>query len=334
MKISASIYSDKNRGLEAVINDLTAHQVDMLHVDCNDDPNVFDDIKKIRTWSNLPIDLHIITAQPEKFYPFLLETPVEYLTFQFENLSAPLRIPEAITGKKGIAVTTHTPISAFDAYSNFDFILIMATIPGQSGGLFDKHNFSKIRSFRNNYPSKSIHVDGGVNAEVSFILRNTGVSTSVSGSYLFNAPSVGHALMNLTKRAIESQFKVADFMTPLAEAPFVIFNNCSTKSILETVERGNLGFCLVTDEEHHLHGIVSSADIRKALLRKIDDPQSITVSDFINSSPKTLDQSFTVVEMLKYIKKCAFPVMYLPVINDARKVAGIVNFAHLIKGEL
>lgn len=334
MKISASIYSDKNRSLEAVIIDLTAHQVELLHVDCNDDVAVFDDIKRIRSWCSLPIDLHIITDQPAKFFPLLSETPVDYLTFQFENLSEPLFIPKEITGKKGLAITTNTSITAFDSYSSFDFILIMATIPGQSGGLFDKHNFSKIRSFRNRYPSKSIHVDGGVNAEVSFILRNMGVSTSVSGSYLFNAPSIGQALMNLTKRDIESQFMVSDFMTPLHEAPFVRESSCTKKSILETVENGNLGFCLVVDELNKLIGLVSSADIRKALLCKIDNPQTITPNDFMNRTPRTLYTHYTVYEMLQYIKKCPFSVMYLPVIDEHQTVHGIVNFVHLIKGEL
>ena len=43
MKISASIYSDKKRPLAEVIEDLVEHQVDMFHVDCNDDPAVFED---------------------------------------------------------------------------------------------------------------------------------------------------------------------------------------------------------------------------------------------------------------------------------------------------
>jgi pentose-5-phosphate-3-epimerase len=83
MKISASIYSDKKRPLKEVIEDLVAHQVDLLHVDCNDDVSVFDDIKKIRTWCKLPIDLHIITSEPQKYIDLLLENPVEYLTFQY-----------------------------------------------------------------------------------------------------------------------------------------------------------------------------------------------------------------------------------------------------------
>jgi len=334
MKISASIYSDKKRSLKEVIEDLVDHQVDLLHVDCNDELHVFDDIAQIRSWCDLPIDLHIITDQPEKYFDLLRANPVEYLTFQFEQLPRVLDIPEDISGKKGLAIITPTPIDVFDAYSNFDFILIMATIPGQSGGVFDKENFSKIRQFRTKYPNKSIHVDGGVNGEVSFILRNMGVSSSVSGSYLFNAPSIGHALMNLTKREIESQFHVGDFMVPLEECPVVKFENLELKNVLETIEKGNLGFCLVVDNSGNLTGLISSADIRKAMLRHLDNLTEITPDEMINRNPITISEDNTVVELLLTIKKCAFPIMYLPVIKKQQKASGIVNFVHLIKGEL
>jgi len=334
MKISASIYSDKKRPLQEVIRDLVAHQVDLLHVDCNDDLNVFADIQKIREWCSLPIDLHIITDNPEKYWEFLRKHPVEYLTFQFEDLKTPLEIPVDITGRKGLAIITPTPISAFENYNQFDFILIMATIPGQSGGVFDKVNFSKIRKFRSNYPNKSIHVDGGVNGEVSFILRNMGVSSSVSGSYLFNAPSIGHALMNLTKREIESHYTVGDFMIPLEESPKDYFETCTTKSILEAVEDGNLGFTLIIDKNNQFKGIVSSADIRKALLLKIDKPNEIQPKDLINSNPIKIVANSTVIALLQLIKTCNFPVMYFPVVDSDQNAVGIINFVHLIKGEI
>lgn len=334
MKISASIYSDKKRPLKEVIEDLVQHQVELLHVDCNDDLAVFEDIQQIRQWCDLPIDLHIITEEPEKYFDLLRANPVEYITFQFEQLSTKLEIPEDISGKKGLAVITPTSINVFDAYADFDFILIMATIPGQSGGVFDAINFSKIRQFRKKYPNKSIHVDGGVNGEVSFILRNMGVSSSVSGSYLFNAPSIGHALMNLTKREIESQYQVSDFMMPLEECPVVQTENFSLQLILETIEKGNLGFCLITNQSGDLKGIVSSADIRKAMLRHLSDLTKIEAIDLLNEQPIAIQETATVVELLQKIKKCMFPIMYLPVLKNNGKAAGIVNFAYLIKGEL
>ena len=334
MKISASIYSDKKRPLNEVIEDLVEHQVDLLHVDCNDDLSVFDDIKAIREICALPIDLHIITETPSKYYKLLEENPVEYITFQYEDLKEKLLIPSTVTGKRGIAVTTPTSVEIFRDYQSFDFILIMATIPGQSGGTFDTYNFAKIREFRNKYPGKSIHVDGGVNAEVSFILRNMGVTSSVSGSYLFNAASIGNALMNLTKRDVESHFQVGDFMTPLLESPQVKSNDLSMKSVLMSIDSGKLGFTLITDDNDMMKGLISNADVRKAMLRHMDDLNNMNPMECINENPTIINESATVVEMLQLIKNSSFPVMYLPVINDQGFAKGIVTFVNLIKGEL
>lgn len=334
MKISASIYSDKNRELKDTIQDLVAHNVDLLHVDCNDDLAVFEDIKKIRTWCSIPIDLHIITETPSKYMKYLEETPVEYVTFQYENLKEPLRIPETITAKKGLAIITPTPIDVFEKYASFDFILIMATVPGQSGGVFDRYNFEKIRTFKNQYPAKSVHVDGGVNGEVSFILRNMGVSSAVSGSYLFNAPSVGQALMNLTKRSIESEFLVEDFMIPLHECPNVSLESIDLKTILQEIEKGKLGFTLVTNAQGELRGIISNADIRKGLLKQFDAFPQVDASSMMNENPVRITAKSTVVQMLNLIKKCPFPVMYLPVIDEHNIAKGIVTFVNLVKSEI
>jgi CBS-domain-containing membrane protein len=210
----------------------------------------------------------------------------------------------------------------------------MATVPGQSGGVFDKENFKKIRTFRKRYPNKSIHVDGGVNGEVSFILRNMGVSTAVSGSYLFKGPSIGHALMNLTTRNHASTFQIADFMMPLEECPLVHMSSCTTESILEVIESGSLGFCLVIDEQGVLVGIVSSADIRKALLNQLKNNQAITPESLVNRHPLTISAKQSVIDLLQVLKRTSFPVMYLPVVNEQHQAVGIINFVNLIKGEL
>ena len=334
MKISASIYSNKNRPLADVIKDLEDHQVDLLHVDCNDDLSVFEDIAKIRTWTSIPIDLHIITNDASKYYDLLRKHPVEYLTFQYEDLEGELEIPSDIQGKKGLAVITPTSIEVFDKFQDFDFILIMATIPGQSGGKFDAVNFSKIRQFRKQFPEKSIHVDGGVNGEVSFILRNMGVSSSVSGSYLFNAPSIGHALMNLTKRDVESSFEVKDFMIPLSECPVVFEEKLDLAAVLKSIEKGGLGFCLVIDENENFKGLISNADIRKGMLAHLDDLNGINPIELVNRKPVSVNSTSTVFEMLQLIKLCNFPIMYLPVLENNGKSVGIVNFVNLIKAEL
>lgn len=334
MKISASIYSDKVRPLKEVVEDLVQHKVDLLHVDCNDDLSVFDDIKRIREWTDTPIDLHIITETPEQYFQPLRDFPVEYVTFQFEQLPEGFELPSDITGKKGLAVITPTPIDVFDAYSSWDFILIMATIPGQSGGVFDALNYSKIRHFRKKFPGKSIHVDGGVNGEVSFVLRNMGVSSSVSGSYLFNAPSIGHALMDLTKRDMESSISIKDFMVPLSESPVVKMSNLSLENILKEIESGDQGFCMVTDDDDKLLGLISNADIRKGMLKNMSDLNAMRPEDLLNRNPFNLNELRSVGEMMKAIRNCRFPISYLPIVDKDNRAKGIVTFVNLIKGEL
>lgn len=333
MKISASIYST-SRDLEQVVRDLDAHRIDLFHVDCNDDPKVFEDIAKIRQWSKTPVDLHIISSTPEKYFPLLEKTPVDYVTFQYEDLPGKLEIPATIKGKLGLAITAVSDIDVFDAYADrFDFILMMATIPGKSGGEFNKEIFRKIRDFKKKYPEKRIHVDGGVNGEVSFILRNMGVYASVSGSYLFKAETVGAALLNLKTHEQESHFLVKDFMLSGEEIPLLKPGERSFENVLRSIEDYALGFTILAGNDGTLEGIISNADVRKGLLKNIGKLDAISENDMTNHSPVTVNENATVIELLRLIKSKKFPITYLPVVDNENKVTGALTFFNLVKGE-
>ena len=308
----------------------------MIHVDCKDDLNVFADIETIQQNSLIPIDLHIITSDAKRFYPALETFDIEYVTFQYEDLeNKTLDIPKEFTGKLGLAITSNTPIDVFEDYKNdFDFILFMATIPGESGGKFDKNNFRRIRDFKKKYPNKKIHVDGGVNGEVSFILRNMGVYSSVSGSYLFNASTIGSALLNLKLNEIESHFLVKDFMLDLDETPTLNEADLSIQSILESMNAGKMGFTTVIGEQNAFKGIIGNADLRHGLLNHIDNLNEINTRELINTTPLVINENYTVYQLLRFIKIQSKPILYLPVINDKKQAVGTVNFINLIKGEL
>jgi len=336
LKISASIYSDKENDVLTTVRNLDSNNVDMIHVDCKDDLNVFADIEIMQQNTQIPLDLHIITNDPKRFYPALETFDIEYVTFQYEDLDdKKLNIPKEFTGKLGLSITSNTPIDVFEDYKeDFDFILFMATIPGESGGKFDKNNFRRIREFKKRYPNKKIHVDGGVNGEVSFILRNMGVYASVSGSYLFNASTIGSALLNLKLNEIESHFMVKDFMLDLDETPFLRTEDLSIQLILESMNAGKMGFTTVLGTNNELKGIVGNADLRKGLLNHIDNLNDINIDEIINTKPLVIDENFTVYQLLRFIKRQSKPILYLPVVNDKNQAVGTVNFINLIKGEL
>jgi ribulose-phosphate 3-epimerase len=315
---------------------LDANNVDMIHVDCKDDLNVFADIEIMQQNTQIPLDLHIITNDPKRFYPALETFDIEYVTFQYEDLDdKKLNIPKEFTGKLGLSITSNTPIDVFEDYKeDFDFILFMATIPGESGGKFDKNNFRRIRDFKKKYPNKKVHVDGGVNGEVSFILRNMGVYASVSGSYLFNASTIGSALLNLKLNEIESHFMVKDFMLDLDESPILKAQDLSIQTILESMNSGKMGFTTIIGDNNEFKGIIGNADLRKGFLNHIDNLNDINIEEIINTTPLVIDENFTVYQLLRFIKRQSKPILYLPVVNDKNQAVGTVNFINLIKGEL
>ena len=336
MKISASIYSDKENDILTTIQNLNANHVDLIHVDCKDNLAVFDDIKIIQQNSDIPVDLHIITDDATKFYPDLVALNVEYATFQYEDLKDKnLTIPKEFEGKLGLAITSNTPITVFDGYADsFDFILFMATVPGESGGQFDHSNFRRIRDFKKKYPNKRIHVDGGVNGEVSFILRNMGVFASVSGSYLFNASTIGSALLNLKLNEIESHFLVKHFMLDLDESPYLFEADLQLKNVLAAMNDGNLGFTSIVDQNHTFKGIIGNADLRKGLMNHLEDLNQLDLKEMVNQTPLVANENYTVYQLLRFVKKQNKTILYLPVINNNNKLVGTINFMNLIKGEL
>ncbi|GIV41199.1 MAG: hypothetical protein KatS3mg034_0509 [Vicingaceae bacterium] len=334
MKISASIYSYKGP-VEEIIRQLSGYPIDYFHVDCNDDISVFDDIKKIRQLTNIPIDLHIISKNPQKFTPYLQETRPEKVCYQLEDLPTDFEIPHIDHISFGIAMTTQTPVEKFELYDNqCDFVLIMATTPGQSGGTFNKENFAKIRKFKKLYPEKLVHVDGGVNAETSFILRNLGVYLAVSGSFLINNKSKAEAILDLKLHSSGSHYLISDFMTPIEECPHVHENELSLLNVLYSIENGKLGVTLIIDKNGYLKGIISNADIRRGLIGQLEKNIPLIPQNIINTQPFVIYDDENVHQMLSKIRQYRFPVSYLPVINREKKAVGMVHFLNLIKGEL
>jgi ribulose-phosphate 3-epimerase len=333
MKISASLYSNKTTPREQLVRQLDRCHIDYFHIDCNDDPSVFDDIRDLRMYSRTPIDLHIIADDNEKYFDLLKQTPVERVCFQYENFKSKLTFPKIDGTSFGLAIVSDTPVDVFEEYKDqCDWVLIMTTTPGQSGGKFRKDNFHKIRKFRNRFPGKEIEVDGGVNDETGFILRMLGVQSVVSGSYLVNHESIAEALLHLRSSIIHSEFTVKDFMIEKAEAP-VVSEDASVQRIIQTIENYKLGFAIMENDEGKLVGISSNADMRKGLLKKFDDLSALAPADILNYNPVKIHEDTSIAEMLRFIQSKKFLVSYLPVVNSENELTGAVSFINLIRSE-
>ncbi|MBI1185440.1 CBS domain-containing protein [bacterium] len=335
LKISASVYAHTEDEIDQTISNLEQIGVDYLHVDCNDDMAVFDEIEQMRRHSAKPIDLHIISPRPLEYLPLIARHKPEFVSLQYELLPADFSFP-AIQGVSfGLAIATSTPVDVFAKYrQQVDFILVMATTPGQSGGKFDPQNFKKIRAFMRHFPEKKVTVDGGVNAEVSFVLRSYGVHTAVVGSYLAKSPNRAASLSLLKHENVESHYTVADMMVSRKHLPILSMAQCTMQKLLEINEEFRLGYTLVEDENQKLLGISTNADLRRGLLKKMGHFDELTVDDFINFSPKTINENTTISQMLDMIRKSEHFISYMPVLDDNQRLTGAINLHFLIKGEL
>ncbi|MEM1138184.1 MAG: CBS domain-containing protein, partial [Bacteroidota bacterium] len=167
-----------------------------------------------------------------------------------------------------------------------------------------------------------------------FIIRNMGVNAAVSGSYLFNEGQVGKALLNLKNTETASHYLVKDFMRKGDEIPILNPVQRSFKDVLLSIENHNLGFTILTDDKGKLEGLISNADVRRGLIKNIDDIAKTSINDMINTKPVKVSENDTVADLLKTIKSKSFPISFLPVVNDANEVCGVITFFNLVKGEL
>ncbi|MEM7367638.1 MAG: CBS domain-containing protein [Bacteroidota bacterium] len=334
MKISASIYSKPDTSVETLALELDELAVDFFHIDCVDRPEVFDDIHRIRQVSQTPIDLHLISSSPESYEELIQRHKVEWVCHQYEQLSSPHQLQTNPGFQQGLALVSDTPIDVFDEFqTRCSFVLFMATTPGKSGGSFHPNTFQRIQAFRQKYPDIQIHVDGGVNAEVSFILRNMGVSTVISGSYLLQGKSMASSLLRLKTERCESTYCVEDFMIPLKGTPVMNRGTGSVLEALQLIEQYGHGLVIVIDEQGRLQGLITNADVRRGLLTHANDFNQMTLEHMLNPSPSTVFADQSLRELLRQIKTTPFSVHYLPVVDRDRKVVGLLTFRDLVKGE-
>jgi pentose-5-phosphate-3-epimerase len=334
MQLSASIYSSKHRDIADLISELALYSIDYCHIDSIENEAVFEDIKYIKSHTDVAIDLHIISKNPEKFYSQIEQNKVDRLSIQIESVSDGFHFPKIENTKVGIAIQIGNS-NILDLIAQYkdeiDHGLLMTTTPGVSGGAFKHSDFDTIRKIVNTFPEISWQVDGGVNNEVAYILRILGVDCIVIGNYLMNHTSIGAAIMNLKSKNVASECLISDFMIPFEELPIISVED-SLEELLRNMEDYKLGMVFCVGQNNHFEGIVTNADIRRALITKSLDYQ-MNISTLINSKPKKIKETFTIKNMLSYISQFSFPLLVLPVENENCELVGAISFHKLIKGD-
>lgn len=208
--ISPSILSADFANLERDIKRAEVSGADWLHIDVMDGhfvPNitigvpVTASIKKI---TELPLDVHLMIENPQKYVEPFAKAGADILTFHYEAVDSDEDIFKLISYiksfniKAGMSIKPKTSADkCFQFLPELDMLLVMTVEPGFGGQKFMEDCAEKIKYIREQNSNIIIQVDGGINAETGRICKNYGANSLVAGNYIYKADNIEQAIASL-----------------------------------------------------------------------------------------------------------------------------------------
>lgn len=156
-------------------------------------------LHKLSKLTQLPLDVHLMIANPENQWGAFAEAGVYSISVHYEVIQdfSILKKIKKSGILSGLAIKPKTSVeSIFPFLQDIDFVLIMTVEPGFSGQRFIKSSALKIKSLREELDrqktSVKIEIDGGVNNQALQYLN--GADILVSGHYIFKSKDYYEAI--------------------------------------------------------------------------------------------------------------------------------------------
>ncbi len=209
MKIAPSILSADFAALGEAIARVEVAGADQLHIDVMDGhfvPNLTIGppvIESVRKRTRLPLDVHLMIEEPERWIETYVRAGADWLTVHAEacpHLERTLSQIREAGARAGVALNPATPPGVLEyVLDDLDLVLVMSVNPGFGGQSFIPTAYEKIRKIRALLGKRSalISVDGGVKREHAAPLAQAGAQVLVAGSAIFGAADPGQAVREL-----------------------------------------------------------------------------------------------------------------------------------------
>jgi ribulose-phosphate 3-epimerase len=219
VKIAPSILAADFGILAEEIARVEAAGADQIHIDVMDGrfvPNIsmgFPILEAVRKRTRLPLDLHLMIVEPERYLADFAAAGADMLTVHVEacpHLSrtlAQIREQSARRGlpvKAGAALNPATSPRAVEyVLDELDLVLVMSVNPGFGGQHFIPAVYPKIRQIRTLLGTRAVDVsvDGGVKVEDARPLAAHGASILVAGSAVFQAADPAKVIQEMRTAA-------------------------------------------------------------------------------------------------------------------------------------
>jgi ribulose-phosphate 3-epimerase len=209
--IAPSILAADFANLQKEIEAAKAGGADWIHVDVMDGhfvPNLtigVPVVESLKRFSPLPLDVHLMIENPEKYAEQFIRAGADYLTIHVESvasdkLAALLKDIRRWGAKAGITLRPGTDLATVTPFLPLvDLLLIMTVEPGFGGQKFIMSQLSKISLARKiideNKYKILLEVDGGINKDT--VVHCQEVDVLVAGNAIFRATDYSQAISDL-----------------------------------------------------------------------------------------------------------------------------------------
>lgn len=198
MRIHPSILSADFVNLEAEIARIST--ADGVHCDVMDNHFVQaitfgpQTISRIVAVSAVPVDVHLMIENPDKFAPAYGELGAHSVTFHVEaakDVEGTIRAIQDTGARAAIALKPGTPAEPYlPMFHLVDMVLVMTVEPGAGGQPFLREMMTKldtVAQYLADHQLKAhVQVDGGITVDTLPIARSHGADTFVAGSSVYS----------------------------------------------------------------------------------------------------------------------------------------------------